>query len=179
MASEFKPTPAKADTERGVDAASGVGAGEPVEIDAIRRRLIGLAVKLVWNRDDAEEIVQEGWRIALERGVGPGEARFGPWMHRTVSNLCLSHRRKRRMAALPDDLGGGAESGGRAERGERLERLRLALERLPEQQRLAIVLRTMESMDYEAIAGIMELSEEAVRTHVHLARRRLAELMRT
>ena len=56
---------------------------------------------------------------------------------------------------------------------QRLERLRADMEQLPDQQRIALVLRGMEGLDYEAIAEIMELSPAAVRTHVHLARKRL------
>jgi RNA polymerase sigma-70 factor (ECF subfamily) len=147
-------------------------------IDALRRRATRLAVKLVWNVADAEELVQEAFRIAVSSGVGFDEERFEPWMLRTVGNLCLNLRRRRRAEPLgpwidakstetPPDI---------ALRRERLERIREEISRLPAQQRLAITLRSMEQMSYAEIAEIMELSEETVRGHVHLARRKLAEL---
>lgn len=151
--------------------------GDPLE--QIRRRLVRLAVKLVWHREDAEDIAQEAFRIAAAAGVSPGEDRFLPWMIRTVSNLCLNQRRRRKTESLepylerasgdsPDELAGHAE---------RLERVRGAIGKLPDQQRVALVLRTMEQMSYEEVARVMELSAGAVRTHVHLARQRLAAML--
>lgn len=147
-------------------------------IDALRQRATRLAVKLVWNAADAEELVQEAFRIAVSSSVGFDEERFEPWMLRTVGNLCLNLRRKRRAEPLgpwidaettetPPDI---------AHRRERLERIRLEISRLPVQQRMAITLRSMEQMSYAQIAEVMELSEAVVRGHVHLARQKLAEL---
>ena len=142
-------------------------------------RLIRLAVKLVWNRSDAEEIVQEAFRLALDRGWSLDDGAASAWLWRTVCNLCLNRRRKPR----PEPLGEWLEASPRgmphdeAVRNEAMKRLRLALERLPDQQRAAIVLRSMEQLDYPRIAEIMGLTESAVRAHVHLARRRLADEM--
>ena len=145
-------------------------------LDELRLGMVRLAVKFVWNRDDADELVQEAFKIAVARGPRTGEERFGPWMVRTVTNLCLNHRRKRKPEPLQAWMdvpmeGGPAEA---AERAERLERLRVAVDRLPPQQRAALVMRTMQQMDYKEIAEAMELSASAVRAHVHLARQRLA-----
>lgn len=145
-------------------------------LDELRRRMVRLAVKFVWNRDDAEELVQEAFKIAASGGPGIGEYRFGPWMVRTVTNLCLNHRRKRKPEPLQSWMDPPLEDGPveTVERTERLERLRTAIDRLPPQQRAALVMRTMQQMAYEEIAQVMELSVSAVRAHVHLARQRLA-----
>lgn len=149
-------------------------------IEQFRRRVVGLAVKLVWRRDDAEDLAQEAFRLAAASGISPGEGRYLPWLLRTVGNLCLNHRRRgRRQVPLE---GHQAESSGgdavdRLETAERLDRVRNAVAALPDQQRLALVLRTMEQMSYEEIASVMELSVPGVRTHVHLARRKLVELL--
>src|SRR5262245_10302805 len=65
-------------------------------ISELRGRLVGLAVKLLWNRDDAEEVVQQAFEIAMKSGPATRESHFAPWMTRTVSNLCLNRRRRRR-----------------------------------------------------------------------------------
>lgn len=147
------------------------------DLAALRQRLVGLAVKLVWLRDDAEDIVQEAFKLAWGKKVRPSEPRFGPWMYRTVGNLCLNLRRRRRQEPLADwmDPPDASSPEEQAHRTEQLDRLRSAIQRLPEQQRLALVLRTMERMNYQQIADVMQLSRSAVRAHVHLARRRLAE----
>lgn len=145
-------------------------------IPAIRGRLVGLAVKLVWNRDDAEEIVQEAFKIAAAKGPASNEARYEPWMVRTVGNLCLNLRRRRRPESVAAwlDVEAGESPAARLERAERMEAVRIALQNLPDQQRIAVVLRTMEHADYARIADVLGVSESAARTHVHLGRRRLA-----
>ena len=161
-------------------ASARAGSASPA-IELLRDRLMGLAVKLVWNAADAEEIVQEAFRISVSSGVGFDEERFEPWMVRTVSNLCLNHRRKRRAESLGPwiDPETGETPERVAARSEHLVRVRGAIEKLPPQQRLAITLRGMESMAYEEIAEVMEISVVAARSHVHLARRALAEMIET
>ena len=121
--------------------------------------------------------------VAMTSGQRLPHERYGPWMMRVVANLCLNERRRHRPEPLGDRLEMPAANGPqtapdeRAERVEQLERLRRAIGKLPEQQRIALVLRTMEQMDYLDVAEVMGLSVPAVRSHVHFARRRLAELM--
>ncbi|MBN2562742.1 MAG: RNA polymerase sigma factor [Phycisphaerae bacterium] len=153
-------------------------------IKDLRRRLVRLAVKLIWNRQDAEEIVQDAFQLAMTTGTRFPDERRDPWMLRTVANLCLNRRRRRRPEPLADwtDLPAPASSDGaspssRLQRAEQLDRLREAIAELPNQQRIALVLRTMERMDYLDIAEVMALSVPAVRSHVHFARRRLADLL--
>jgi RNA polymerase sigma-70 factor (ECF subfamily) len=63
----------------------------------------------------------------------------------------------------------------RLRRAEQLESLRGAVADLPERQRTALILRTLQQMSYADIADIMKVSIPAVRAHVHFARTRLAE----
>ncbi|MCK6483600.1 MAG: RNA polymerase sigma factor [Phycisphaerae bacterium] len=155
----------------------GTTAAGPESLAALRRRLLGLAVKLVWNRDDAEDIVQEAFSLALTRGPSLTDPGLAPWAWRTVTLLCLNRRRRRRSEPLPAwvDPPSSAVAGDAMERTERLERLRTLIDELPDQQRVAVVLRLMEGLSYEEVAGIMGLTSGAVRTHVHLARTRLAK----
>lgn len=145
-------------------------------LDELRRRLVGFAIKLLWNRDDAEEIVQDAFQLALTKGPAVTDPAIAPWMYRTVTNLCLNQRRRRPHESIADwlDPVEAARPYDAAERAEALERLRAAIERLPDQQRIALALRSMEQMGYPEVAEVMQLSTAAVRTHVHLARRALA-----
>lgn len=150
-------------------------------LEDLRRRLVRYAVKLVWNRADAEEIVQDAFRIASVKKIAAGNDQFDPWMFRTTGNLCLNHRRKRRPESLGDWVG-VSEARTPIESAmdvERLERLRVCISELPPQQRIALTLRWIEQFDYRAVAGIMELSESAARAHVHQARRNLSEALRS
>lgn len=149
-------------------------------LDGIRRRLETFAVKLIWNRHDAEEIVQETFRLALTNGFNVSEGDAMPWLMRTVANLCMNHRRRRRPEALNDHLEPASDGGpmDSVMTAERLHALRDRIAGLPNQQRLAITLRMLEELSYEEVAHVMELSIAAVRTHVHLARKALAESLK-
>ncbi|MCA9256450.1 MAG: sigma-70 family RNA polymerase sigma factor [Phycisphaerales bacterium] len=155
------------------------GLSPQAAMEDVRRRLVRYAVKLVWNRADAEEIVQDAFKIAATRGVGLRDEHFEPWMFRTTGQLCLNHRRKRRPESLdawietptsrtPEDAAMDAE---------RLESLRAGIEQLPDQQRIALTLRCIEQFDYSKVADIMAITESAVRAHVHQARRKLADTL--
>lgn len=155
-------------------------ANEASVFEAVRGRLIRLAVKLIWNRDDAEEIVQEAFKLAWAAGLALTSDALLPWTRRTVGNLCLNHRRRRKPEALAEwmDRPSGETPDTSAARVEELESLRVAMEKLPNQQRLALTLRAMEQMPYEKIAEIMEVTPSTVRAHVHQGRQKLAELLR-
>lgn len=142
---------------------------------AWRTRLVALAMKLVWNRDDAEELAQEAFVRATVKRVSEADPSYGPWLMRTVANLCVNYRRKRKTEPLNEMMLQQSGTSASQDRDDlqRLEKLRMDMEQLPNQQRIALVLRGMEGLEYEAIAEIMELSPAAVRTHVHLARKRL------
>lgn len=163
------------------DAGWGVPRGLTPEaaIEALRRRLVQFAARLLWNRDDAEETVQEAFRVATAKGMSMRDEAFGPWLARTTANLAMNLRRRRRPEPLANAIEPAANDtpAAHAERVERLERVRTAIETLPPQQRLAITLRTMERMDYPGIAAILDCGEAAARSHVHLARARLAHLL--
>ena len=152
---------------------------DPLLLEGLRRRLITYAVRLVWNRDDAEEIVQEAFRLAVQRGLVLENRQDELWMYRTVSNLCLNQRRKRRPQPLESwiELGACHSPFERLEQAEQMDALRRAVGELPPQQRVALIMRTMEQMSYDDIAVAMDLSSAAVRTHVHLARRALMHRM--
>jgi|CXWL01.1.fsa_nt_gi RNA polymerase sigma-70 factor (ECF subfamily) len=149
-------------------------------IAAMRGRLIGLATRLLWNRDDAEEIVQEAAALAVARNRERAGRVDGPWLVRTVVNLCRNLKRRRRPESISPWIETIAKESKRdpVELREELERTRAALDKLPDQQRVALVLRTMEQMAYAEIAEIMSVTEQAVRTHVHLARRKMVDMLR-
>lgn len=163
----------------GADRRSDPGVLREEDVAPLRGRLMRYAVKFLWNRHDAEEIVQDAFKEGVRIGLVFSEERSLPWMLRTVGNLCRNLRRRRRPEALAAWVGASTDPapGDPMQKAEELERLRSAVEQLPEQQRTALILRTMEQMDYAQAAEIMELSVSAVRTHVHLARQRLAEML--
>lgn len=163
-------------------------------ITAYERPAVATAYRLLGNSDDARDIAQEAFLRAYRSLANLKEPnRFGPWLLRIVSNLSLNARRSRRSATvvrLEEDWGtegATTREGGPAksspppeqevETRELQEALDAALAQLPEKQRLALVLFTMEGWAQKDIANVLECSLETVKWNVFQARKKLREIL--
>lgn len=177
--------------------------GEKAAFDELIRRYqrqaVAVSYRLLGNSHDALEVTQDAFLKAyrsLETLQKPDA--FGGWLMRIVSNLSLNYRRSRKTRSqLPlDDLfesGGSAQIGSVAgsewmarsddphraiESVEMGQRLHEALQQLPEKQRLAIVMFTIEQMPQKEVAASLGISVEAVKWHVFQGRKRLREMLK-
>lgn len=151
-------------------------------LDSLSGRLYALAIRLLNDGAEAEDVVQETmlrvWKIAPE--WRKGEAKVATWAYGVARNLCLDRLRKRRSTGLDEAPEQVDESplpleGMIAQ--DRAEALRHALERLPERQRTAIVLRHFEEASNPEIAETIGTSVEAVESLLARGRRKLAALL--
>lgn len=113
-------------------------------------------------------------------------AKFTTWLYRITANLCFNvmrSRKKRRAASLdamgeddtrrdPPDLE-QAPPGADMAAQEQQQLVRAAVDKLPESQRLAIILNKFEDKSYEEIAEIMETTTMAVKSLLSRARANL------
>ncbi|MGC4032835.1 MAG: sigma-70 family RNA polymerase sigma factor [Tepidisphaeraceae bacterium] len=171
-------------------------AGEKRAFDQLVRQYqkpaVSVSFRLLGKTDDALEVVQEALLKAYRSldTLQKPEA-FAGWLMRIVTNLSLNRRRGRKSsAALPlDDLlsngeadpeaGGDSPNPERAAEGRELgEKLRLAMAELPEKQRLALELFTIEQLPQKQVAETLGCSIEAVKWHVFQGRKRLKEMLR-
>lgn len=112
-----------------------------------------------------------------------GDAGFGTWLHRIVTNRCLNALRTRRPAADIDELPEQAAPEHQSSPERTVESqagvraLGDAMGALSAEQRACWVLREIEGMPYETIADAVGISQEAVRARVFRARRCLTEAM--
>lgn len=152
--------------------------------------VFSLCYRLLGQRQAAEDATQEAF-IAAWRNLGGlrGDA-FRPWLLRIAANACRDElrRRARRPAASldvaleaglpePADPAPSPESG--ALQSELRLRLEEALGRLPPDQRLAVILRDVEGLDYTEIGAVMKTSLGTVKSRIARGRGRLRELLRT
>ena len=139
------------------------------------------ALRMLGNREDAEEALQDGFvRAYRALATCRDPQRFGAWLFRIVVNRCRTVRRRRRpedrvSAVLPDDLptrGDVSEAvGWREEIGRALARLR-------PHYREAFLLRYVEGMGYGEISRLTGAKEPALRMRVKRASDQLRELLR-
>jgi RNA polymerase sigma factor (sigma-70 family) len=131
------------------------------------------------SREEAEDAVQSTFLNAfrgIKRGVVPDlEA---AWLFKIAHNVCLSRRRsawRRGRIESPADFEVIEElAPAPSRRADELIGLQDVLERLPETQRRAILLREWQGLSYREIAEELELSQSAVETLIFRARRSLA-----
>jgi RNA polymerase sigma-70 factor (ECF subfamily) len=143
-------------------------------------RAFRVALRLMGQREDAEDLVQEAFVLAF-RHLDRFEAGqpFCPWFHRILMNRGLNLRRARARRAtepIPDDVAAGEDSPARlAERNELADRLGAALANLPERERTIVELFELEGFDSGEIAQILEIPRGTIRWLLHRARATLRQ----
>lgn len=146
------------------------------------RRAFSIAFRIVGHRQDAEDVVQDAFVRALERIDSLHRGRpFRPWLYRIVVNQALNLRRRQRVRAadpLPETAPSRERQPDRAaEDAELGERLRSALDVLPEKQRTIVLLADLEDMSSTEIGAVLDIADGTVRWHLHQARRTLRQAL--
>lgn len=142
-------------------------------------RLLALARRMLSDSSEAEDVAQETmlrlWHVAPH--WRDGEAALGTWLYRVASNLCIDRLRRRRERSLdeaPETADASPAPASLLAARDRAAALGAALARLPDRQRLAVVLRHLEERSNPEIAAILETSVEAVESLLARGRRELA-----
>jgi len=159
------------------DQATG-GSVEPW-LASMRPQVVRLALQFLNHAADAEEVAQEALTLAWQRlGEVKEPGRRNAWLYRTAINLSLNCRRRRRPnARLEEESWSDRADASPAERGELVQRIREVMLELPESQSAALVLREIEGLEYDSIAGILEMKPAAVRVLVHRARETVRRML--
>lgn len=145
-------------------------------------RLHALAWRMLQDRSEAEDVAQETmlrlWKIAPQwRDMG---ASPGTWTYRVAANLCTDRLRKRREGPLEPEMEPADDCPTRDQQLQgqaRAAALKSALARLPERQRLAVVMRHLEGRSNPEIAEVLEISVEAVESLTARGKRALAQAL--
>ena len=145
---------------------------------------LGLAIRMLGERETAEEVVQEAflalWRHAARYDVARGSVRT--WLLGIVHNRAIDRLRGRApTSALPDDLGAdpSPESDVWGQAVQRLDREAVgqALAQLPAEQRQTIELAYYAGLTHAQIATMLELPLGTVKGRMRLALGRLRTLL--
>jgi RNA polymerase sigma-70 factor (ECF subfamily) len=145
-----------------------------------RPGLLRLARRYLQNEHDAEDAIQETFARILEAKKGPDNFRI--WSYRIARNVCLNQIRSGRSKPQQQRMATGldleAEQTGqftRMVRAEDSEALLESLAKLSEAQREVLMLRYIEGLDRNEIAGILDLSVGAVKSRLFEGLNRLRQ----
>jgi RNA polymerase sigma-70 factor (ECF subfamily) len=143
------------------------------------------AVRLLGREDEAEDVAQTVFMRAYEAFAQlDGNPATPGWLKTVARNLCLNHlsRYRARWQFFSEIGGPGAPQTLEAriasiaspvealERAERQEQLERALRRLPDHQRVPLVLFHFEELSYQEIADMLRISLAKVKTDIHRGR---------
>jgi RNA polymerase sigma-70 factor (ECF subfamily) len=166
------------------EAIARVLAGDAEAFAPIVRRYLrpafAVALRLLGQRQDAEDLVQEAFLAALHHlRTFDRSRRFGPWFYRIVwtrgLNLRKSLARRAAEALEPDRHGGGPDPAAELNRSELSATVAEALAALPERQRLVVQLFDLDGFSGAEIGAMLGIAPGTVRWYLHEGRRALRE----
>jgi RNA polymerase sigma factor (sigma-70 family) len=158
-------------------------------LDRHRPRVVAVARRMLADRAEAEDVVQEAaLRAYLDLGRLHDGGRFGAWLCGIAVNLAKMRLRSRRATVPLEDLGGGRVVPATAlpgdglptpqealEAAELLSVVQSAVHLLPPGQRDAVLLHYLDGLSCREVAALLGRSEGSVRVGLHRARTHLRE----
>ena len=163
-------------------ARSGDDAAFGLLVERYYPRLLRYGIRMLGNRVDAEEAVQDAF-VRAHRSLARYEerAQFGSWMFRIVMNQCrtlTAKRRRRDRTFIPLDAEmGGVTAPNSAELQWQVD-VQGALMRLAPDAREALLLKFVEDRSYEDIAELTGVGVSALKMRVKRAREQLRAYLR-
>jgi RNA polymerase sigma-70 factor (ECF subfamily) len=156
--------------------------------DKYHKKVYRIAYGVVRQREEALDIVQEVF-IKLFHSIKnfKGKSHFYTYLYRMVMNTAIDHARKTGKQIISSlDVEGSFQPSDDLEKGpERIllqkeleERVKLAMDKLPAEQRTALIFRDVEGLSYQEMAEAMGCSIGTVMSRLHYGRKRIQELLK-
>ena len=152
-------------------------------IDEYKSMAFTLALKLMKNREDAEEVAQDAFVKAYTNiNQFEGKSKFSTWLYTIVYNTALTRLRKKQLDI--EDIEGRSiedssyfaetdQSWRKLQKDERSSYIKLALDQLAEEDQLVITLFYLNENSLVEICEITSWELSKVKVRLHRARKRL------
>ena len=154
-------------------------------------RVFGCASRMLASGEDAKDAVQDTFlKVYKSLNNFRGESKFSTWLYRITNNVCLDYLRKRDRYlqslnadfgaedgdAMETDIPSGINVEAAVEDGEFSGLVRKAVNKLPEQHRIMIILRDMQDLSYTEISKLLGITEGTVKSRINRARKNLRDI---
>lgn len=138
--------------------------------------------RMVVEHEDANDVLQNVF-IRVWNGLENfrEDSQLYTWLYRIATNECLSYleQQKRKSAASLDEMESGLSNKVVADKyfdPNKLEwKLQLAIQQLPEKQRVVFTLRYYDEMPYEEMSRVLDTSEGALKASYHHAVKKIED----
>jgi len=155
-------------------------------VNLYRQEIYDLCVRVSGDRTEAEDISQETFIKAYERLDGfRGEAAPRTWLYRIAINRSITFKRRLKrwqmkrgndQEIFPEDIGYSTASDEKMVVEKDLAaHAQKALDKLPQRQKAAVILRVKKEMPYEEIANVMGISVGGAKANVHQGIKKLRQ----
>ena len=142
--------------------------------------MYNVALRIVNDEAEAEDVLQEAFLDAFSRIADfRQETTFGLWLKQIVINRSINYLRKRKAEFVPiDDVEVVDEpSSDEEEVHLKVERVKAAMNELPDGYRVVLTLYLFEGYDHEEIAHILKITENTSRSQYMRAKKKLNSLL--
>jgi len=152
-------------------------------VDRYQDIVFSIALKVLGNREDAEEMAQESFIKAYKSlHTFKGKAKFSTWLYRITYNNCISATRKKKQyftstddVQIEDDsqemnLDGIPEE-------NRAKYIEAAMKKLPEDEYTIVLLYYFEEQSIEEVSKVAGLSESNTKVKLYRARKKLYKIL--
>lgn len=159
-------------------------AGFTAIIKKYQEKLYWHVRRMVVDHDDANDVLQNIF-IKVWNGLANfrEDARLYTWLYRIATNESLSfiEQKKKRSSVSLGDVETGLSNTLKADKefdANKLEwKLQLAIQQLPEKQRIVFNLRYYDEMPYQEISQVLETSEGALKASYHHAVKKIEDFI--
>jgi RNA polymerase sigma-70 factor (ECF subfamily) len=143
--------------------------------------MYNICYRITNDPDDAEDVLQEAFLSAFRNlGSFKGESSFGAWLKKIVVNSSINHIKKNRiMYTRLDEFEAENDPGiNDNEIFLEIDRVKEAVQQLPDGFRTVLSLYLFEGYDHREIASILDISESTSKSQYNRAKKRLKEILK-
>ncbi|MBK7098036.1 MAG: RNA polymerase sigma factor [Sphingobacteriales bacterium] len=161
-------------------------------VDAYQDMVYNTCLGIVKNEEDAEDLSQEVF-VQVYQSIGSfkGESKLSTWIYRIAITKSLDHerkkKRKKRFAFVRSIFGDDSQvvvhvpdfhhPGVQLDQKENAAVLFKAIDKLPENQKIAFLLNKVEGLNYQEVSEVMEVSVSAIESLLHRAKGNLKKIL--
>ena len=146
------------------------------------RAMFNVGFRIVNNADEAKDVLQEAFISAFNNlETYRGDSAFGAWLKRIVVNKAINLVRRRRFERLPDHENFDVKEESPVDELEgypfEVEKVRKAIEQLPDGYRVVLSLYLLEGYDHSEIGEILGITESTSKSQFNRSKKKLKEIL--
>ena len=148
--------------------------------DQYIQAMFNVALRIVGNRADAEDVVQEAFiNVFTQLSYFKGESTIGAWIKRITVNAALNNLRKRkRTVYVEETFNDSTEEPIKEDPVFKVQDIHHAIKKLPEKCRVVLTLHLIEGYQHKEIASILGISDSTSKSQYHRGKKILRSILK-